>query len=185
MHSGVNVFEYEGVEHNEGGEFSIVLDNAAGSDSVVTLKLDLEYVGLEESLAAESWSLYPNPATNQLSIDLSKWEGAFPVLMTNALGQVLWEQSVRGIATIDVVALQVKENIPQVAAQMPLIKSVQTETYWKEVNVARMEELRASMRDLIPYLESESQEIEGLTYQPLQGPLCPLPKPPPFGTTII
>ena len=57
------------------------------------------------------------------------------------------------------VALQVKENIPQVAAQMPLIRSVQTETYWKEVNVARLEELRASMRELIQYLESESQEI--------------------------
>ena len=100
----VNVFEYEGVEYTEGGEFTIVLDNAAGCDSVVTLKLDLEYVGLEESLAAESWNLYPNPATNQLSIDLSKWEGAFSVLLTNALGQVVWEQPVRGIATIDVAA---------------------------------------------------------------------------------
>lgn len=100
----VNVFEYEGVEYTEGGEFTIVLDNAAGCDSVVTLKLDLEYVGLEESLAAKSWSLYPNPVTNQLSIDLSKWEGAFSVLLTNALGQVVWEQSVQGIASIDVSA---------------------------------------------------------------------------------
>jgi hypothetical protein len=100
----VNVFEYEGVEYTEGGEFTIVLDNAAGCDSVVTLKLDLEYVGVEESLAAESWSLYPNPVTNQLSIDLSKWEGAFSVLLTNALGQVVWEQPVQGIATIDVSA---------------------------------------------------------------------------------
>ena len=100
----VNVFEYEGVEYTEGGEFTIVLDNAAGCDSVVTLKLDLEYVGLEESLAAKSWSLYPNPVTNQLSIDLSKWEGAFSVLLTNALGQVVWEQPVRGVATIDVSA---------------------------------------------------------------------------------
>ena len=100
----VNVFEYEGVEYTEGGEFTIVLDNAAGCDSVVTLKLDLEYVGVEESLAAESWSLYPNPVTNQLSIDLSKWEGAFSVLLTNALGQVVWEQSVQGIASIDVSA---------------------------------------------------------------------------------
>ena len=100
----VNVFEYEGVEYTEGGEFTIVLDNAAGCDSVVTLKLDLEYVGVEESLAAESWSLFPNPVTNQLSIDLSKWEGAFSVLLTNALGQVVWEQPVRGVATIDVSA---------------------------------------------------------------------------------
>ena len=63
------------------------------------------------------------------------------------------------------VALQVKENIPQVAAQMPLIRSVQTETYWKEVNVARLEELRSSMRELIQYLESESQEIVYTTFE--------------------
>ncbi len=48
--------------------------------------------------------LFPNPVTNELSIDLSKWEGAFSVLLTNALGQVVWEQPVRGIATIDVSA---------------------------------------------------------------------------------
>ena len=57
------------------------------------------------------------------------------------------------------VALQVKGNIPQVAAQMPLIQSVQTETYWKGINVSQLETLRTSLRDLIQYLESESQEI--------------------------
>ncbi|MBO73934.1 MAG: hypothetical protein CMD33_01525, partial [Flavobacteriales bacterium] len=100
----VNVFEYEGVEYTEGGEFTIFLDNAAGCDSVVTLKLDLEFVGLEESLAVESWSFYPNPVTNQLSIDLSKWEEGGAALLTNAIGQVIWEQQVRGIAIIDVSA---------------------------------------------------------------------------------
>lgn len=57
------------------------------------------------------------------------------------------------------VALQVKGNIPQVAAQMPLIHSVQTETYWNGINVSQLETLRTSLRDLIQYLESKSQEI--------------------------
>ena len=56
-------------------------------------------------------------------------------------------------------ALQSKESIPQVAQQMPLIRSVQTDHYWKEVDVARLEELRASLRELIQYLEAESQAI--------------------------
>ena len=75
------------------------------------------------------------------------------------------QKKIIGRVASTAVALQVKDNIPQVAAQLPLIHAVQTETYWKEVNVKRVEELRASLRDLIQYLESESQEVVYTTFE--------------------
>lgn len=54
--------------------------------------------------------------------------------------------------------LEKKSNIPQIARQIDLIQSVQTEKYWKEVDVIRLEELRTSVRDLIKYLETKTQE---------------------------
>jgi len=55
-------------------------------------------------------------------------------------------------------ALQKKDNIPQVAAHLPLIKDLQTDGYWQNVNVKKLEELRLSLRELIKYLEAEKQE---------------------------
>ena len=56
------------------------------------------------------------------------------------------------------VALQKKDNIPQVAIHLPLIKEVQTDHYWETINVKRLEELRLALRDLIKYLEKEKQD---------------------------
>ena len=44
------------------------------------------------------------------------------------------------------------------AAQIDTIELVQTESYWKDVNVNKLEQVRVAMRDLIQYLESETQE---------------------------
>ncbi|GAA4801833.1 DEAD/DEAH box helicase family protein [Litoribaculum gwangyangense] len=55
-------------------------------------------------------------------------------------------------------ALQKKDNIPQVAVHMPLIKEIQTEQYWNTINVKKLEELRVALRELIKYLEVEKQE---------------------------
>lgn len=55
-------------------------------------------------------------------------------------------------------ALQKKDNIPQVSIHMPLIKEVQTEHYWKTINVSKLEDLRIALRDLIKYLETTNQE---------------------------
>lgn len=54
-------------------------------------------------------------------------------------------------------ALEKKDNIPQVAAQLPLIKAVQTEHYWETVNIKKLEELRAAIRSLIKYLDQKKQ----------------------------
>jgi type I restriction enzyme R subunit len=56
------------------------------------------------------------------------------------------------------VSLQKKDNIPQVAAHLPLIKEVQTDHYWENINVNKLETLRVSLRDLIKYLETIVQE---------------------------
>lgn len=55
------------------------------------------------------------------------------------------------------VALQKKDNIPQIALHLPLIKAVQTEHYWENIDVKRLDELRKALRELIKYLEKESQ----------------------------
>lgn len=55
-------------------------------------------------------------------------------------------------------SLQKKDNIPQVSIHLPLIREVQTEKYWKTVNVKKLELLRVALRDLIKYLDSKTQE---------------------------
>jgi type I restriction enzyme, R subunit len=56
------------------------------------------------------------------------------------------------------VALQKKDNIPQVALHIPLIKDVQTEQYWNTINVKKLDILRVALRELIKYLETTKQE---------------------------
>ncbi len=55
-------------------------------------------------------------------------------------------------------ALQKKDTIPEVAAQLPLIKAVQTEHYWEAIDIKKLEALRTALRSLIKYLESKKQE---------------------------
>ena len=54
--------------------------------------------------------------------------------------------------------MQKKDNIPQVSIHIPLIKEVQTDHYWKTINVKKLESLRVALRDLIKYLETQKQE---------------------------
>ena len=56
------------------------------------------------------------------------------------------------------VSLQKKDNIPQVAIHLPLIKEVQTDHYWETIDVKKLEALRIALRDLIKYLETQKQE---------------------------
>jgi type I restriction enzyme R subunit len=54
-------------------------------------------------------------------------------------------------------ALERKDNIPQVAFHLPLIKEAQTDHYWETINIKKLDELRIALRDLIKYLETETQ----------------------------
>jgi len=55
-------------------------------------------------------------------------------------------------------SLQKKDNIPQVSIHIPLIKEVQTDQYWKTINVKKLDSLRSALRDLIKYLDTQKQE---------------------------
>lgn len=55
-------------------------------------------------------------------------------------------------------ALQKKDNIPQIAMHLPLIKTIQTEHYWETIDVKKLDELRKALRDLIKYLEKDTQD---------------------------
>jgi len=55
-------------------------------------------------------------------------------------------------------SLQKKDNIPQVSIHIPLIKEVQTDKYWKTINIKKLESLRTALRDLIKYLDTKTQE---------------------------
>ena len=55
-------------------------------------------------------------------------------------------------------SLQKKDNIPQVSVHISLIKEVQTDQYWKTINIKKLESLRTALRDLIKYLDTKTQE---------------------------
>jgi type I restriction enzyme R subunit len=55
-------------------------------------------------------------------------------------------------------SLEKKDNIPQVAIHLPLIKEVQTDHYWETIDVKKLEALRIALRDLIEYLDTQKQE---------------------------
>lgn len=55
-------------------------------------------------------------------------------------------------------SLQKKDNIPQVSIHISLIKEVQTDQYWKTINIKKLDSLRSALRDLIKYLETQKQE---------------------------
>jgi type I restriction enzyme R subunit len=54
-------------------------------------------------------------------------------------------------------ALLKKQNIPAVAAQIDLLNDLQTDLFWAAVNINRLDEVRLALRDLMKYLDKESQ----------------------------
>ncbi|OED43455.1 restriction endonuclease [Chromatiales bacterium (ex Bugula neritina AB1)] len=65
----------------------------------------------------------------------------------------------RYVTKINTIAAELlkKQNIAEIAAQVTTLKSLQTEVFWKAVNVNRLEEVRQALRNLMKYLESEKQ----------------------------
>lgn len=50
-------------------------------------------------------------------------------------------------------------NVPVVQQQMSLIGTIQTDVYWKNRSLLRMDEMRRALRDLVKYIEYEKIEI--------------------------
>ncbi len=62
-------------------------------------------------------------------------------------------------------ALLKKLNIPAIAFQEPLLKTLQTEPFWKAININALDKVRVAMRDLIKYLDKEQQPIVETTFE--------------------
>jgi type I restriction enzyme R subunit len=50
-----------------------------------------------------------------------------------------------------------KQNIPAIGLQVELLNEIQTTDFWKVINVNRLDNVRLSLRDLLKYLNKESQ----------------------------
>lgn len=48
-------------------------------------------------------------------------------------------------------------NIPDIGLQASLLKEIQTDEFWKNIHLNRLENVRVSMRGLLKYLDKESQ----------------------------
>ena len=74
-------------------------------------------------------------------------------LLTGAYSTDRYINKINGIAK----DLLKKQNIPAIGLQVSLLKEIQTEVFWKGINVNRLDEVRLSLRDLLKYLDKESQ----------------------------
>jgi type I restriction enzyme R subunit len=74
-------------------------------------------------------------------------------LLTQAHSTDRYINKISGIAK----NLLTKQNIPAVALHVPLLNDLQTETFWMAVNINRLDEVRIGLRDLMKYLDKESQ----------------------------
>ena len=55
-------------------------------------------------------------------------------------------------------ALEEKEAIPMVKAQMALIQDVQTDEYWQDVTLPMLETLRRRLRDLVQFIDKKERK---------------------------
>lgn len=56
-------------------------------------------------------------------------------------------------------ALMNKKNIPSVAKAFTTVKLVQTEEFWSEVDLLRLEKVREDLRELIRFIDKEKKEV--------------------------
>lgn len=74
-------------------------------------------------------------------------------LLIGANNTAKYMQQIYAIAN----ALAKKDNIPQVAAQIPLLQKLQKEHFWETIDIKKLEEVRLALRDLIKYLDKNKQ----------------------------
>jgi len=82
-------------------------------------------------------------------------------LLTGAFSTTRYLNKINSIAK----ALLKKQNIPAVALQVPLLDDLQTETFWKAINVNRLDVVRLALRDLIRYLDKDKIENVVTTFE--------------------
>jgi type I restriction enzyme, R subunit len=58
-----------------------------------------------------------------------------------------------------------KQNIPAIALQVPLLNDLQADIFWQAININRLDEVRLALRDLMKYLDKESQTNVTTTFE--------------------
>jgi type I restriction enzyme, R subunit len=58
-----------------------------------------------------------------------------------------------------------KQNIPAVALQVPMLNTLQTNLFWKGININLLDDVRLALRDLMKYLDKESQVNVTTTFE--------------------
>ena len=56
-------------------------------------------------------------------------------------------------------SLEQKQSIPVVSEKLELIIDIQTDSYWKDINVIVVEELRVSLREIVKFVDRNEQRI--------------------------
>ena len=101
---GTNVATVQWI-NNGTGYVKVEVSNPQGCKDTATLATKIGNVGMSENIRYNSINIYPNPASNQITIDLPFY--AVPVKgyflrVVNLLGQVIHEEKINGqISTID------------------------------------------------------------------------------------
>jgi|TARA_A100001391_G_scaffold99195_1_gene65813 type I restriction enzyme R subunit len=62
-------------------------------------------------------------------------------------------------------ALLKKQNIPAVAQQKALLMDLQTDVFWQNINVNRLDHIRLALRDLMKYLDKDQQKVVMTTFE--------------------
>ncbi len=68
--TGVNQYEWNGETYTESGEYIYEGQTEAGCDSIVVLQLTITNVGIADVTDLDGITIYPNPTTGKLTIDV-------------------------------------------------------------------------------------------------------------------
>ncbi|KAF5039266.1 hypothetical protein DSECCO2_545740 [anaerobic digester metagenome] len=84
----------------------------------------------------------------------------FDIIMLNLnLATLLFQNPGRFVSRVASIAKQLSiVNVPAVKMNLPLLKDLQSELFWKSATVGKIEDVRVTVRELMKYLESSSKE---------------------------
>jgi hypothetical protein len=103
--SAIDFYTYNGQTYTQAGTYTQNISNPAGCDSLITLILTFDYLGLETT-ENDFLKFYPNPAQSNLFIENSHLAGV-EIVILNTEGKILKQiYAENGTAVIDLSALE-------------------------------------------------------------------------------
>ncbi len=103
--SAIDFYTYNGQTYTQAGTYAQNISNASGCDSLITLILTFDYLGLENT-ENDFLKFYPNPAQSNLFVENSHLAGV-EIVVLNTEGKVLKQiYAENGTTIIDLSALE-------------------------------------------------------------------------------